>query len=235
MSRSEAASARASARLGLTLRTVLVTPKEGFGAAFQAAERRERAGRGPAGGLAPLVLAALAGAALFLLWLKIGGLVGLRSSSSAQYRSEFLVAALVTGALLSLAAQGLWSAVGHHALRALGGQARGRDLRTVWGAAGFPLVLSLVLILPLDLLIVGPATFTTERLTDPVATAWAALSIAASLGFASWSGWLFVRGVEAAAGVRTGRALVGALIAGLCLAVVAAVPVVLISLLWTPA
>jgi Yip1 domain len=232
---SEAASARASARLGLTLRTVLISPRDGFRAAFQATDRRERAGRHPAEGLAPFLLAALAGAALFMLWLKVGGLFGWRESPRSQFRSEFLVGALITGALLGLAGQALWSVAGRHAVRALGGRASGRDLRTVWGAAGFPQVLSLALLLPLDLLIVGPATFTTERLTDSVATAWAALSIALSAALALWSLWLFVRGVETASGMGTARALAGTLFAGLCLAASVAVPVFFVALLWKPA
>ena len=65
----------ASARLGLTLRSVLVAPRDGFQAALAAADRRARAGLRPAEGMAPVVLSAFGGAALALLWLKIGALL----------------------------------------------------------------------------------------------------------------------------------------------------------------
>src|SRR5688500_1684020 len=64
LSSSEAAPAggRGSARLGLTLRSVLLSPHDGFAAALKSTERRSRAGRRPAEGLAPYVLAAVGGA-----------------------------------------------------------------------------------------------------------------------------------------------------------------------------
>jgi len=78
--------------------------------------------------------------------------------------------------------------------------------------------LSLVMLLPLDLAIVGEDTFTTEPLRDPVATGWAALSIALATVLALWGAWLFVRGVGVAAELPLARAAAGALIAALCFA-----------------
>jgi len=218
VSRVETPRQRASAHLGSTLRSVLIAPAVGFPGAFKAADRRERAGARPAEGVAPFVLGALGGAALFVLWLKLGGLLGLRHVARSQYRSEFVVGSMIAGALLSLVAQGLWGSAGARVARLMGGRASPRDLRIVWGAAAFPYVLSLVMLLPLDLAIVGEDTFTTEPLRDPVATGWAALSIALATVLALWGAWLFVRGVGVAAELPLARAAAGALIAALCFA-----------------
>ena len=207
---------RASARLGSILRAVLLAPRDGFPAAFKAADRRSSAGLRPPEGLAPFVLAALGGAALFLLWLKLGALLGLRQSTRADYRPEFLVAAVALGAALGLAGQALWGSVGVHVVRPLGGSSPARDLRTVWGASAFPNTFALAL-LPVDLFISGPAIFTSGRIGDSLATAWAALSISLALALALWSLWLFSRGVQMATGVGTARAWLLTAVGGLCL------------------
>lgn len=227
---SNRSTARASARLGLTLRSVLVAPLAGFESAFNVAERRARVGRHPAEGFAPFVVAAFGGASLLVLWLKVGGLLGLRHSASSDFRWAYLGTVLVLGALMSLIGQGLWGIAGRYAASAMGGAALARDLRTVWGASSFPHVFALVFLLPLDLLIVGPVTFTTDRLTDPLGRAWTALSVALAVSLALWSGWLFVRGTQAAthfAGLRALMATMGALF---CLAAAVALPLVVLIL-----
>jgi hypothetical protein len=195
------AATRSSARLGLTLRAILLTPERGFEAAVKAADRRERAAQKPSEGVSPYVLAAAGGAAALLLWLKIGALAGLRHAPLDSYRAEYITASVVAGAVLGVLTQLLWGAVGARTLGAP--QASARNLRLVWGAAAFPQLLTLIVLLPLDLLIVGPGAFTTDRLGDPLATAWAALSIALSVAFAMWAAYLFVRGV--AVTTRAGR------------------------------
>lgn len=222
--------ARASARLGLTLRSVLVAPLAGFESAFNVAERRARVGRHPAEGFTPFVVAAFGGASLLILWLKVGGLLGLRDSSGSDFHWAYLGTALVLGALMSLIGQGLWGFAGRYSARVMGGTALARDLRTVWGASSFPHVFALLFLLPLDLVIVGPATFTTDRLTDPLGRAWAALSIALAVSFALWSGWLFVRGAQAATGFHGLRALVAATVALLCVVAAVALPLVVLTL-----
>lgn len=216
---------RASARLGSRLRSVLAAPSEGFPPTFRACDRRVRAGGHPAEGYAPFVLAALGGASLFVLWLKVGGALGLREAGHSLYRTEFMVAAMVVGALLSLLTQGLWGMAGVPAARLLGGRARPCDLRMVWGIAACPNVLALVL-LPLDFAIVGPDSFTTAPLGDTLALGWAALSTAFALALAVWALWLLIRGVQTAMGLTLGRALWGTAGAFSCLGVVVALAVV---------
>ena len=186
------ATARASARLGLTLRAVLVAPKQGFESAVTAADRRARAARKPAEGISPYVLSALGGAALFVLWLKLGALFDLRDAPRGSFRPVYLIGVVGIGAVLGLICQSAWAAVSALILRSE--SAPRRNLRLVWGAAALPQVFALVLV-PLDLLIAGSGAFTTTRLEDPLGAAWAALSIALGAAFAVWAAYLFFRGV----------------------------------------
>lgn len=213
--------AQASAQLGLTLRSVLLDPKAGFTEAFRVARRREQTGARPIEGVAPYFLAALGGVALMLLWLKLGSLLGVRDVARVEFEWSYLVVAAVAGALLAVIGQFVWGVVGCAAVRALGGGAPARDLRVVWGASGFPQVIGLVLLLPLDLIIVGTDTFTSEKLDDSLATGWAALSIALSLSLACWTMFIFVRGVQVAGSLSIVRAI-GATFAGLFVLVVIA-------------
>ena len=187
-----AATAQASARLGLTLRAVLVAPKQGFESAVAAADRRARAARKPAEGISPYVLSALGGAALFVLWLKLGALLDLRDAPRDTFRSVYLIGVLGIGAALGLVCQAVWAAASAAILRSE--SAPRRNLRLMWGAAALPQVFALLL-LPLDLLISGSGAFTTTRLEDPLGAAWAAFSIALGGAFAVWAAYLFVRGV----------------------------------------
>lgn len=155
-----------------------------------------------------------------IFWLKIGALLGFRQVAAVQFRWSYIVVAVVAGAVVALMAQVLWGFAGAIAMRLVGGEPPARDLRVVWGASSFPQIAVLLLLLPLDLLIVGPATFTSERLTDPLSTGWAALSIALSASVAVWSMFIFLRGVEVAAGVSWPRAVPLAGIAALCLVAV---------------
>jgi hypothetical protein len=110
--RSSASSTRSSARLGLTLRSVLTNPTEGFQSAVKAADRRKRVAQRPAEGVTPYVLGALGGSALLLLWLKLGGLAGLREASERSYRPVYLALAVVAGSVVGLIGQFLWGFVG---------------------------------------------------------------------------------------------------------------------------
>ncbi len=71
----------------------------------------------------------------------------------------------------------------------------------VWGFAALPQLVA-VFLLPLDLLVVGPATFTTERLSDSVSTIWAAISISLTVSAALYSLFLFVRGIQVVTGLN---------------------------------
>jgi hypothetical protein len=126
----------------------------------------------------------------------------LREMSERSYRPVYLVLAVVAGAVVGLIGQFLWGFVG---ARVLSESASARDMRLVWGAASLPLCGVVLVLLPLDLLIAGPQTYTTERVDDPLATAWAAFSMAVGVALALWSGYLFVRGLKVAADERPWR------------------------------
>ncbi|MFN2490772.1 MAG: YIP1 family protein [Actinomycetota bacterium] len=212
--------AHASVRLGLTLRSVVLRPREGYAAAMRTGERRARAGERLPEGVTPYVLALAGGAAGMCLWLKFGALAGLRHARVADFDSGVLIAALLVGVVLGLAGQVLWGAVGSWCVARLGGRARARDLRLAWGASALPLVGVLVLLAP-DLILAGPGVFTIDPLGDAIATAWAALSIAVGIALAVWSLWLFVRGVEVASGLRLRRAVPAVLAGAACFALLA--------------
>ena len=195
------------AHLGATLRSVLIAPTAGFESALRAADRRARVGASPAEGVAPYLLSAAGGAMLFLLWLKVSALVGMRDGSAETYRWGFLVAAAVTGAVFALVVQFVWSIAGGRLAGPLGSEAASRDLRLVWGASLFPQMVALVLLLPFDLVIVGPSTFTNARPEDPVSAAWASLSVALGVALAIWSIVLLIKGVQTAARSTIGIAL----------------------------
>lgn len=142
-----------------------------------------------------------------LLWLKLGSLLGFRDVARVEFQWSYLIVAAVAGALIGLVAQSIWGYTGAGAARTLGRHAPPRDLRVVWGASAFPQVIGLATLLPLDLLIVGSDTFTSEKLSDSLATGWAALSIALSLSLLVWSLFIFVRGVEVATSVSVVKAL----------------------------
>jgi hypothetical protein len=222
---STTAGSRAPARLGLTLRQVALSPTAGFEAAQKAAERRQKAGRRPFEGVAPWLLSAVQGAALMLVWLKIGGLLGFREVAAADFRWANLAAALLLGAILVPIGLVLWGRVGPWVADMLRGGASGRDCRVVWGFAALPQAVTVLLLLPLDLVVAGPRIFATDNLVDPVATAWAAFSTAVTLALFVWSVWLFVRGTVVTSGLSSGRAWVAAGAAALCLSA----PVVLVS------
>ena len=153
-----------------------------------------------------------------LLWLKLGGALGLRQV--AAFRWSYLIGALVAGAMLGLLVQGVWAVGGPWAARVLGGDARASDLRLVWGGAALPQVFALIVLFPLDLMIAGQTTFTTARFADSLSAAWASLSIALAVALALWSLFLFVRGTQVATGLGVLRAVIMSSLAALCLVVI---------------
>lgn len=152
------------------------------------------------------MLALAGGASMMLLWLKLGGLIGWRSFAGAEFDWSYLIAAAIMGAFLAVAVQLLWSVAGAAVSRASMDEGGARRLRLVWGLAALPHVAALVLLLPLDVVIVGHRSFTTERLTDPVDTTWAAVSISLSIALTVWSFYLLVRGVASVGGTTLPRA-----------------------------
>jgi hypothetical protein len=213
---------RSSSDLGATLRSVLLSPERGYRGAMRATARRERAGRKPAEGVAPFVLSAAGGAGAMLLWLKLGGALGLRHVAPGDFRWSYVVVAVALGALLGLLGQAVWGVAGPLMARALGAGSKPSDLRLVWGGSSLPQVFAIILLLPLDLTIAGQATFTDARFSDSLSAAWASLSIAVATALALWSLGLFVRGTQVATGMSLARVALMTVVAGLCLAAVCA-------------
>jgi hypothetical protein len=211
---------RASARLGLTLRSVLLSPSTGFVAAVKVTERRARSGQRPIEGFSSYLFAAIGGASLAGLWLKLGALFKLRQVCTDEYVAAFIAATFVLGALLGLIAQAIWGNAGSALATSLRGDAEPHRMRLIWGAAAVPQTLVFLILLPLDLLIVGTDSFTTRPLEESLSTAWAAFSIAITLSLVVWSLYIFVRGVQVVAGLNLRKALIATAAAIGCFGVV---------------
>jgi hypothetical protein len=224
--------APSSATLGRSLRSVLVAPSEGFLATTSTAQRRARAGESLPEGFAPYVLALTGGAALMILWLKLGGLFGGREVGPTEFGGVELGFALVTGAVLAALGQSVWGVVAPFVVRGLGGSIGAREARIVWGAAVFPQVLTLMVLLPLDLIIVGPEIFATTRPGDSLATGWAAVSVALCLLLGGWSLSLFVRGLQVVAKLDLIRSIGAVVVAGACLSLVTAAGSLVLLVVW---
>jgi hypothetical protein len=149
-----------------------------------------------------------------LLWLKIGALLGARDGAEG-FEWSLLLAALALGGFVYVLAQALWGVAGPRVISALRGSAPSGLLRLVWAAAACPMALGLLL-LPVDLVVVGPAAVTSSGPGETMATAWAALSISLHVAAAVWSLYLLFRGTQVVGRIDAGRA-VAAIVAGLAL------------------
>ena len=186
---SAVSSRHGSARLGATVRGVLVSPGSAFVPALKRVETSEE-------GRSTYVLAALGGAAAMLLWLKVRALVGFRALAPSDFSWSYFVVALVFAAVVAVLAQILWSFAGP----AAGGPDSGspRSFRAVWALSAFPQVPALLLLAPIDLLLVGEEAFTASDTGDSVALAWLALSTAGAVSLAVWSAYVFAKGTHVA-------------------------------------
>lgn len=184
-----ARSGQGSARLGATVRGVLVSPATAFVPALKRAETS-------AEGLSTFVLAALGGAAGLLLWLKVRALVGFRALAPSEFDVGFFVTWIVLAMVIAVIAQVGWSFVASR----LGGPDAGspRSFRAVWALSAFPQIPALLVLAPLDLLLVGRDVFTATDSGDSVALAWTALSTALSVSLAVWSAFVFAQGTHVA-------------------------------------
>ena len=165
-------------------------------------------------------------------WLKIGGLLGGRDVDPTQFGIAELVFALVTGAALAMLGQAVFGVVAPLVARAFGGELSGRDARIVWGASAFPQVFTVLVLLPLDLIIVGPEIFATTKPGDSLATGWAAISVALCLLMAGWSLSLFVRGMQVVAKLDLTRAIGAVVVAGACLSLVVVAGSLILLSVW---
>jgi len=117
-------------------------------------------------------------------------------------------------------------------VRAFGGGFSGRDARVVWGVSAFPQVFTVLVLLPLDLIIVGPEIFATTKPGDSVATGWAAISVALCLLMAVSSLSLFVRGMQVVAKLDIVRAIGAVVVAGACLSLVVVAGSLILLSVW---
>lgn len=156
------------------------------------------------------------------LWLKVGGLLGLRSMNPAEFRWSYVVVAALGGALLGFVAQAVWGSIGRVVLGRLEAATTPARMRLAWGASALPQVFALLVLFPLDVLISGRSLFTGERVTATFPALWAALSVALSLSLAAWSGYLFWRGLQVASGATPSHASIAMAAAAGCLVIVAA-------------
>ena len=184
-----ARSGHGSARLGATVRGVLVSPGSAFVPTLRRVETSEE-------GRSTYVLAALGGAAAMLLWLKLRALVGFRALSPSDFSWSYFVTSLVFAALVAVLAQIAWSFLAPTA----GGPDSGspRSFRAVWALSAFPQVPALLVLAPIDLLLVGEQAFTASDTGDSVALAWLALSTAGAVSLGVWSAYVFAKGTHAA-------------------------------------
>ena len=212
--------AASSARLGVTLRKLLADPATGFAAALSNADRREQLGRRPSEGFAPILFAAVGGAGMILAWLKFGTLVGLRHSHAGHRVWVYVLVTALIGAVIGVVALALWGLVGPWLLRSLSDHVTPRDLRIIGGLSGVPQLFALIVLLPIDAVLSGPATFTSQRMPTPVAEVWAAVSVAVAAGLAVWSAVLLIRGVQDVTGARLLQATGVGAVAICCLVVV---------------
>jgi hypothetical protein len=197
-----------------------VSPRAGFDAALRSTARRKRAGQRLAEGASTYILSFFGGAALVLLWLKVSGLFGMRVDSATTFEWWFLAAGCALGGVLALLTQVVAGALMPQAVNRLGGTAGAREMRLVWGASAFPQVIAVGFLLPLDLLIVGPESFTSQVPADAVAAVWAAISVALAVALSIWSLCLFLIGTEVAAKIKLTRSLAAGAVGLVCLALV---------------
>lgn len=202
-----------SARLGATVRGVLVSPGSSFVPALKRVETSVEA-------RSTFVLAALGGAAGMVLWLKVRALVGFRALSPSDFTWGLFVTSLVFAAVAAVAAQAVWS----FAAPAAGGADAGspRSFRAVWALSAFPQLPALLVLAPLDVLVVGESAFTATDGGDSVALAWMALSTALGVSLAVWSGYVFAKGTHVATRATPARTAGVVALSLVCVAVVVA-------------
>lgn len=206
--------------LGAALRETVLSPARGISHLLAFSRRRSRAGLGE--GATPSTLAALGGAALLITWVKVASAFDL-GAGDRGFRWGAFAAVVIGGALLGVAGQALFAAVGRGLAGRLGGGASPRELRLLWGISALPQVFLLVLLLPLDLLLVGTGAYVSD-FAGSGETAWIGISTAFALSLAIWSSALFVYGLKTVGRLSLRGALAGWALAVLCFGV----PVVLV-------
>jgi hypothetical protein len=159
-----------------------------------------------------VLLVVLGGSSLLLLWVKVTALtIADRPAADATWGATG--AAILIGALCGAGGYLLWGKFAPRVSERLGGPTSKSSLRVAWSFADFPLAAYLVVFLPLDLLIVGPEIFASDRLDGTGLMIWAAISVALGVSALVWMIYLAWRGIEAATGLN-GRPVLGLLAFG---------------------
>jgi hypothetical protein len=205
------------AHWGRALRTILISPRNGFAKALRLSRSDE--GRGGRKVLVP-ILSALGGAYLLLMFLKVRGLTGFRDITPSEFDWAPFTLALVVAALSGVLAHYLFGFAATPAASRLGRRCEPQDLRTVWGLAGFPVAVAFLLLLVLDIAIAGREAYSSVE-DNSLITGWSAGSLTVGLSLGLWSLYLFVKGLAVAAQTRISRSLLLVVVATLCLAIAA--------------
>ena len=203
-----------SSRLGADLRNVLASPRSGFRAAMTSnVPERAQSSR------VTTLLVLLGGAGTMLIWLKVTALtIADRPQTEVDWTSA--VIALVLGALSGAGGYMLWGRLGPRVARRWGSEATKTRMQLAWSFSDFPLAAYVAVFLPLDLLLVGPEIYSSDRLEGTFALVWAAISVALLLSAAAWTAFVKWRGIDAAAGTRGGRTFLLMATVGVCYLIV---------------
>lgn len=216
----------AASQWGLALRTVLVSPGDGF-------KRSLRLSRGTESSRASSILmpllAAFGGAYLMLLFLKIRGLIGFEGVRPDEFKWGVFSLALIVGALAGVIGHFLFGALARPLVAKSGRRAQARDLRTVWGVSDVPLALTFGFLLVLDVLIGGRDVYLDARGGDSLLTGWSAGSLVLAVCVAAWSLALFVKGLGIAGEMKPSRSFATLVVAWVCGAVSALLAFALVA------
>ena len=166
------------------------------------------------------MLAALGGAFLVLMSLKVRGLTGLRAAPLNEFRWGVFALALVVGAVTGVVGHLVFGVFGAPLVSRFGHRCEARDLRTIWAVAGFPVAIGFCVLVILDVLIGGREAYSSLE-DDALITGWAAGSLALGVSLAIWSLYLFAKGLGVAAGLGVPRRIMVMLVAAVCLVIAA--------------
>lgn len=161
---------------------------------------------------------------MLVIFLKVRELIGFKEVTLSEFRWTWFTVFLAVGAVMGVIAHHLFAAVGSPVVGRLGKRCSGKDLRTVWAVASFPIVLGLVGLLSLDILIAGREAYSSP-LRDSASSGWAVGSTVFGISVLLWSFSLFVVGLRIVGGLRLRRALVVVVLAVLSLALSAPIAV----------
>ena len=185
-----------SSHLGSRLRTVLVSPRNGFRSAM-----RNGNAKAIASSPVSVLLVILGGMATMLMWLRLTSLFRIFDRPISSIEWSFVLGGLALGAILAAISYVVWTRLAPRMIDTDRDLSKDR-LRVAWSFSDFPLALYAAVLLPLDLLIVGPEIVSTDRLDGTFAMVWSAVSLALLMALAAWSIYLFVIGVDSASGTR---------------------------------